>query len=146
MTSDFASRKANFSQFLEERMPVLVQFATALGAQEPYCILDEPHLFLPGISEWLSHHEIAPEESTWLLTRLGYLVGELLVMKYSGAWLFNEMEGSRYYGRYVVGQFAALDNGAVQVDPFEVAAKAISDKTVSLGDLFSEVCSALEAG
>ena len=144
MTVDLSSRKANFERFLEERMPVLVEFATVLGSQEPHRILNEPHLFLPGISDWLAHQIISADDRTWLLTRLGYLIGELLITGYGGAWFLNEIEGSRYFGRYVVGQFVSLANARLQVDPFEVASDAISIPSQSLSALMTEVCHDLE--
>ena len=144
MTVALTARKVNLDRFLEERMPVLVEFAKALGSQEPHRILNEPHLFLPGISDWLTHQVISADDRPWLLTRLGYLVGELLTTRYSGAWFLNEIEGSRYFGKYVVGQFASLANARLQVDPFEVASDAISMPSQSLSDLVAEVCHALE--
>ncbi|GAA5172981.1 hypothetical protein [Viridibacterium curvum] len=145
MNPTLEARAANFPRFLEERMPVLVEFAEALGGAEPHRILKEPNLFLPGISEWLTHQAIAPEDRPWLVTRLGYFVGELFVTQFSGAWLLNETSGSRYFGRYVVGQFAAFSNQNAQFDPFDVAMEAISNQSVSLESLCSEVSNALRA-
>jgi hypothetical protein len=145
MNPSLVARASAFPRFLEERMPILVEFAEALGGAEPHRILNEPGLFLPGISEWLAHQTISPDDRSWLVTRLGYFVGELFVTKFSGAWLLNEIEGSKYFGRYVVGQFASLSNKNAQFDPFEVAMQAISNQTIPLEGLCSEVSNALQA-
>ena len=145
MQSPLATRKANFAHFLDERMPVLVEFAKSLGFQDPHRIVTEPHLFLPEISDWLAHQDITPEDRTWLTTRLGYLVGELLISRFGGLWFINEIESSKYFGRYVVGQFASASNKNAQVDPFEVAVAAVNNPSSSLVSLFSEVCGALNS-
>ena len=133
-----------FEQFLVERMPVLVEFARALSFPEPHRILNEPHLFSHGISDWLSQQAVGPDDRVWLVTRLGYFVGEYLNMRYSGAWFVNESPNSRYFGRYVVGQFYKIANQSALADPFEVAMVAVEPNAPSLEELLAEVCRALE--
>jgi hypothetical protein len=142
MTSVETQQK--FEQFLAERMPVLVQFAQALGSPEPHRILNEPHLFSRGISDWLSNQVVGSSDRVWLVTRLGYFVGEYLVMRYGGAWFVNEAPTSRYFGRYVVGHFGRLANSNALADPFEVAMAAVEPNAQSLEELLAEVSHALE--
>jgi hypothetical protein len=119
------ARKSQFPSFLAERMPVLVDFAERLGFAEPYRILNEPALFLPGLDAWLQRQEVSSDDRAWLLARLAYYVGEYLVVRYSGSWSVNDIEGSRYFGRYVVGNFAKVSNRHAQVDPYEIGMDAL---------------------
>jgi hypothetical protein len=144
MRASVTDAKAKFEDFLAERMPVLVEFAKTLGSSQAHRILHEPHLFLRGISDWLEHQEVWPEDRVWVITRLGYFVGEYLVMKYGGLWLVEDRESSRYFGRYVVGRFARIANHNAVADPFEVATTAVSPEAPSLQILTAEVCHALE--
>ena len=124
---------------------MLVNFAQSLGASEPHRILNEPHLFAQGVSDWLAHQEVREEDRAWLMARLGYFVGEYLVMRYGGAWFVNEVAGSKFYGRYVVGQFSDVQNPNALADPFEVAAAALEGSAGSLQSLLAEVSHALES-
>jgi hypothetical protein len=144
MDIDLDARRENIETFLEERFPVLVEFVRLVGFREPHRVLNEPQLFLPVISDWLTDQKVEPEDTVWLSARLMYLVGELLVTRYGGCWRLNEQEGSRYYGRYVVGEFSRIRNSNAQVDPSEVAQAAIS-REANLSELMGSIYAALEA-
>lgn len=142
---DLNAKRRGLEPFLAERMPVLVDFAESLGASEPHRILNEPHLFAQGISDWLAQQTVREEDRPWLMSRLGYFVGEYLVMRYRGAWFVNEVAGSKSYGRYVVGQFSGVPNTNALADPFEVAAAALEQDAGSLQSLLAEVSHALQS-
>jgi hypothetical protein len=101
-------------------MPVLADFADALGLAEPIGIVADPRRFLPAIAQYMSSQEIEPADRVWAGTRIGYLIGEVLVQSMSGCWYLNDQPESRHFGRYVVGQFPRLPPQTT-VDPFEVA-------------------------
>ena len=134
------ARKSQFQSFLAERMPVLVDFAERLGFAEPYRILNEPERFLPGLDAWLQRQEVSSNDRAWLLARLAYYVGEYLVVRYSGSWSVNDIEGSRYFGRYVVGNFAKVSNRHAQVDPYEVVVDVLrTSPSTSLAVVLKQV-------
>jgi hypothetical protein len=133
-----------FEQFLAERMPVLVQFAEALGSPEPHRILNEPHLFAAGISDWLAHQTVGDEDRPWLLSRLGYFIGEYLVIRFGGLWFVCEAADSKFCGRYVVGQFTDVKNTKALADPFEVAVASLEPGAPALQELLAEVSHALQ--
>jgi hypothetical protein len=114
-------RRASFEAFLTERMPVLSDFARRLELRDPLMIVADPERFLPSIDAYMRDQVVAPEDRAWILARLGYLIGELLVLRLSGCWFLNEVPDSRYFLRYVVGRFASASNPAATVDPFGVA-------------------------
>jgi hypothetical protein len=47
--------------------------------------------------------------------------GEYFVQKFHGCWTLNDIPGSRYFARYVVGQFQAAKNLQMMLDPFDMA-------------------------
>lgn len=135
---DLADRKAKFDGFLEERMPVLVDFVRALGFQEPHRVLNEPQLFIAGVGSWVEAQKIGGEDRAWLASRIGYLIGEYLVTQLGGHWLVCERTDSRYFGRYVVGGFSRVRNPEAVVDPME-AGMAVADGTEKLSSLVEEI-------
>ena len=125
MTSEASAllqkRKAGFDQFYAELMPVLVDFVEKLGIKPPHEVLRAAVQFVPPLDHALKNMVVASaEDRTWLLTRMGYFIGEYFVQKYGGCWSVNEAQDSKFFARYVVGQFAGLGTAAV-LDPFEVA-------------------------
>lgn len=143
-SNTFQIRKAVFEEFLSQRMPVLYDLAERLGFPSPELILTEPQALLQSISEWLSVQDIAEADRTWITSRIGYYVGELLATSYSGAWHVCEASSSRYWSHYVVGQFAAFSNPNAIVDPFEIASDCIAQpRGRTLEKLILEVVTAL---
>jgi hypothetical protein len=115
-------RKAGLDQFYQELMPVLVDFVGKLGINPAHGVLEHAGQFAPLLDQALQSMAVAGEQDrAWLLTRMGYFVGEYFVQKYGGCWYVNEIQGSRYFGRYVVGRFARLNNSIPMLDPFPIA-------------------------
>lgn len=116
-------RLEKLSAFLSERMPVLADFAERLELQNAASIVIDPERFLPSIGLWMRNQVIADEDDrVWIVTRLGYFIGELLIQRMGGgAWFLNESPESRYFLDYVVGRFPGLQNPNALVNPFEVA-------------------------
>ena len=139
MTStDLADRKARFESFLVERMPVLVDFARALGFPEPHRILNEPHLFIAGVGSWVEAQQIGAEDRAWLASRIGYLIGEYLITQLGGYWLVCERADSKYFGRYVVGGFPRAHNPEAVADPM-AAGMAVVAGTEKLASLVEDI-------
>jgi hypothetical protein len=116
-------RLQNLSAFLSERMGVLADFAERLELQSPASIVLDPERFLPSIDVWIKGQVVADKDDrVWIVTRLGYFVGELLIQRMDGgSWFLNESPESRYFLDYVVGRFPGLRNPNALVNPFEVA-------------------------
>ena len=115
-------RNAGFQQFYQELMPVLVDFIENLGIKPAHEVLKHAGQFVPHLDQALQAMAVADEQDRiWLLTRMAYFIGEYFVQRYGGCWYVNEIQGSRYFGRYVVGRFARLDSAIPMLDPFLVA-------------------------
>lgn len=122
-------RKVGFEAFYRELIPALVEFVGQMGVKPPHEVLKHAVQFAPHLGHALQNMAIADEQDrVWLLTRLGYFIGEYFVQKYCGCWFVNEIQGSRYFGRYVVGRFAGLDNAALMLDPFHIAQAYIEEQ------------------
>jgi hypothetical protein len=122
-------RRHRFEGFLEERMPVLKDFMERLQLPNPAMVLLEADRYLPPLDQWMKTQDVPAEDRVWIITRIGYFVGEWLVQRFGGYWFLNDIPDSRYFGRYVVGRFSRikLQNPDTMVDPFQVAADYISE-------------------
>jgi hypothetical protein len=137
-------RKDGFEEFYEQMMPTLVDFMKRLELEPSHEVLLQAEVFLPKLSQTLEPMKVeGPEDRIWLITRLGYFVGEYCVQKYSGCWFVNDIVDSSYFGRYVVGQFARLKNQNAMVDPFLVAQEYVDTRHAPLIQLVQEVDSEL---
>jgi hypothetical protein len=151
MTSQEAAllkaKKDDFPAFYEALVPDLVDFIDAFKIQSPHLVLKNAPEYLPYLHNALADGKIIePGDRTWLLIRLGYFIGEFFAQKYEGAWYVNEISGSRYFARYVIGQFDRAMNPNLMIEPFEVARDFV-DSTVprNLKQLVSEVEQAVVA-
>lgn len=135
-----ADREAEFDEFLEDRMPVLAEFMEALGLPDPPMVLVEAERYLPPLDLWLKDQDIKADDETWLLTRIGYFIGEYLVQRLGGCWFLNDVPDSKYFARYVVGEFAETPNRNAMVDPFDIASVFIAEpRGRSLSQLVNSV-------
>jgi hypothetical protein len=133
-------RRARFDLFLEERMPMLTEFMQLLELPNPAFVLVEADKYLPALDQWLKGQVIDSSDDVWILTRLGYFVGEYLVQRLRGCWFLNEVIDSKYFAHYVAGQFGEASNHNAMVDPFVVAEAYIAEPPGrSLTDLLLEV-------
>jgi hypothetical protein len=121
------NRRLRFDLFLAERMPVLTDFMLRLELPNPAMVLVEADKYLAALDEWLRDQHVDPNEKTWLVTRLGYFIGEYLVQRLDGCWNLNEIPDSRYFGRFVVGSFSHASNQNAMIDPFVVADACIAE-------------------
>ena len=146
MNIDIEDRKARFDQFREERMPVLVEFATDLGFSNPHEIILSPNKFLPGLDQWLSEQEITEDDKAWGATRFGYFIGEYFVENYNGYWLVCESKDSRYYGQYVIGGFSNVPNPNAIINPMEASWILVNEPVGrSLTSIIKEIEGSLSA-
>lgn len=114
-------RRKGFDVFYNELMPVLVDFIARFGIAPPHEVLNRAPDYAPMLDTALAQLALADhEDGTWLVTRLGYYIGEYFVQQMSGSWFVNDIEGSRIFGRYVAGRFARAA-GHAMIDPFEIA-------------------------
>jgi hypothetical protein len=77
-------RRAGMSQLLEERMPVLAHFAEVLELAEPTLIVADPDRYLPSVSEFMRNQQVTPEDEPWIMVRLAYLIGKVLIQHRHG--------------------------------------------------------------
>lgn len=135
-------RKSEFDAFYNELMPCLVDFVGRMGVTPAHEVLRHAPIFVPNLSLALKDLAIADEgDRTWLLTRLGYFIGEYFAQKYSGAWYVNENPTSKYLGRYVIGKFAMPTRGELNIDPFVMAeayVAILTPRTLALENILSE--------
>jgi hypothetical protein len=133
-------RRSGFNGFVSERMPVLADFAQALDLSNPPMIVADPGLYLLSIDEFMRDQVVERDDRVWMLTRLGYFIGEVLVQRLGGCWFLNEIPDSRYFLRYVVGKFSGVGNPNAMIEPFQVAEALLAEPPGrSLSDIIGEV-------
>lgn len=101
-----ARRKAGFSAFKSERLPVLHEFCTSLGFEQPHEVLNTPGKFLAQLDSGFRSAVISEANRVWFITRIGYYIGEYLATRYDGYWQVDEDPASPTFARYVVGGFS----------------------------------------
>lgn len=116
-----ARRVAGFDSFKTERMPVLHEFCKSLGFDQPHEVLNGPEKFLSLLDSGFMNAVVSDENRIWLITRMGYYIGEYLVCLYDGLWLVDKDPSSPSFTKYVVVDFSF--EGVIDrvVDPFEMA-------------------------
>ncbi len=138
-------RQANFDSFLSERMPVLKDFFERLEVPNAALVVAEPGSFLPSLDAFMRDQQISGDDRTWILTRLGYYIGEWLVERFGGCWFVNDVPESRSFLRYVVGRFTRLGNSNAMIDPFLIAEEFLQmNAPRSLSQLLTEVAADLD--
>lgn len=111
-------RRAELDDFYKGLLPALVDFVDRLGIRPAHEVLKQAQEFAPHVETAL--RDVAPadeDDRTWLLTRIAYFVGEFFVQKHQGCWYVNDVKGSRYFARYVVGRFPRVPNSGTMLDP-----------------------------
>lgn len=121
-------RLAKFDIFYEELIPALVEFVSRLGISPAHEVLNNATLYSEIIGNALNDIVIENEDRIWLISRLGFFIGEYYCQKFGGNWFVNDLKNSRYFAKYVVGKFS---NGAkihATIDPFDVAQTYVDTK------------------
>ena len=134
-------RQAKFGDFYEGVLSALVDFVERLEIRPAHDVLNHAYEFLPLIDAALSVLEVqSDDDRIWLIERLGYFIGEYFVQRHGGSWYVEDRASSRFYSRYVVGRFSALQGSNRVVDPFFVATTyADTPRPRSLRSLVDEV-------
>ena len=133
-------RRIGFDQFLEERMPVLVDFMERLELPNAPMVLKEAERFLPALDQWMKDQVITPDDRVWIQTRIVYFIGEYLVQQLGGCWFLNEVPNSRFFSRYVVGRFTRVNNPNAMTDPYHISDVYLSEPPGrSLSEILAEV-------
>lgn len=115
-------RQTQLERFYQGMLPALVDFVDCLGIRPAHEVLKHAQQFVPHLETALSDLVPANEDDrTWLFTRVAYFVGEFFVQRHQGCWYVNDVKGSRFFARYVVGHFPSAQVKGTMVDPFEVA-------------------------
>jgi hypothetical protein len=123
-------RRAAFNQFYHELMPALVDFVGKMGINPAHEVLKKAEQYVPYLDRALQTMVVANErDRSWLLARMGYFIGEYFVQKYGDCWYVNEIQGSRYFARYVVGKFSRLNNPIPMLDPLSIAQGYVDART-----------------
>lgn len=134
-------RKGELEDFYRALIPSLVEFVDRLGVKPAHEVLNQAMRFAPHVSTALRDLPVSDEQDRiWLLTRVAYFVGEYFAQKHGGCWYVNDIEGSKYFGRYVVGRFPSFHRPTLMLDPFEVAQAYVDTPPPrQLDDLLAEV-------
>lgn len=110
-----------FFDFCEEILSILGDFAERLGLKDPAMIVSNPDFYLSDIDRFLERLQIDEEDFAWIAARVGYFIGEIIVARLDGCWFVNDIPDSRYFARYLVGQFSKGKRNGSMIDPLEAA-------------------------
>lgn len=114
-------RRKEFAGFVSESVPVLIHFLSCLGMLNPEEVKNNAERFVVPLDLWMKEQPILEEDRIWILTRMGYFIGEYLNQRYGGVWMLEEDVDSPYFSQYVVGEFKNLPILNSRVSPFSLA-------------------------
>ncbi len=120
-------RRAALPRYEAERSPVLVDFLAGLEMDDPLQVRHDAGAFIGPVDAWLRYLTFEESDAPWLCARLGYLIGEVFVQRYGGRWLVEARPESRWFARFVVGDFAARPDA--RMDPNEAAMALLREAT-----------------
>jgi hypothetical protein len=119
-------RRLEFDKFVQEAAPVLSDFAKRLGLENPQSIAVNPEAFLEPIDDFMKDQVIMDDDRIWIVARLAYFIGQILIQRFGGEWLLNERPDSRFFLQYVVGRFPSTSNPNVTIDPLRIASEFLA--------------------
>lgn len=137
-------RKAGLDQFVTESFSVIVDFADRLGINDPHKVLTDfnclKDFIFSTVNDFVKSQIIKQNDRAWIITRIGYLLGEYFKEKYSGYWTVNENRNSKQFGHYVI--FVKSSNGSLlyPIDVFSAAMEYIDQNPDrNLASLIKEI-------
>lgn len=120
-------RKAALDEFYNEGLSILAAFAEEIEAPDPTSIVMDSRPFLPFVERFVCETPSSLIDPRWHSVCLGHFIGHFLVDELDGHWFVNEAESSRFFARYVVGGFGAINDPNALSDPFDAAHRVLHD-------------------
>lgn len=111
--------------FVQVALDALGNFMERLELPQPYMVLQDAGAYLSALDSWMREQIVAPDDRIWILTRVGYFLGELLNQRFGGHWFVDDHPASPYFLQYVVGRFTQLPNRHARISPFALAANYV---------------------
>jgi len=116
-----------FPKFLSDVNPGIHRLMKqVIDHPEPY--LYDLEKFLPVLEDWLRDLDLSsvPRSSwPWLELHIGYVYGTLLACLFDPTWQVCQDPDSKFFGRFVLGQFKHGVKKGLIVDPFEAVAECL---------------------
>lgn len=119
-------RKAGFPRFLEDAGPSLDDFLIRVGLPSASTSGFDYRKCADALGEWLRNQNIPQDNRAWITSSMGYFLGAYFINQHQGRWLVDEIPNSRFYGRYVIGDFPRANHLSSMVDPIQMAADYVS--------------------
>ncbi|MCH2044287.1 MAG: hypothetical protein MK212_09080 [Saprospiraceae bacterium] len=125
-------RKLELDNFVNESFAVNTDFASRLGLENPFEILMNfeslKDFMFTTVHNFMKHQKITSEDRVWMITRLGYLLGEYFKEKYAGYWTVNEAPDSPQYGHYVIHAKSPSGNAHYPINVFGAATELVEQE------------------
>ena len=122
-------RKAELGKFVSGSFSVIVDFADKLGITDPHKVLMDINcledFMFTKVHDFMKSQDIKQDDRIWIITRIGYLLGEYFKEKYSGYWTVNENKNSKQFGHYVIFAKSHKTNAMYPIDVFSAAKEFI---------------------
>jgi hypothetical protein len=119
--------QSRLDAFVQEGMEALVEFVNRLELPEPSMVLRNAGAYSSPLDLFMRNQIIMPEDRVWIITRIGYFVGEFLSQRLGGYWFVDKHPDSAYFLQYVVGEFTSLRSLNARISPFALAAYYVDE-------------------
>lgn len=122
-------RKSRMENFYKDVIELLVEFVDFLGIEPSHEVLNHAEIYAENIGIAVDNMNVESSDGrVWLIGRMGYFIGEYFSQKFKGCWFVNDIENSRFFGKYVVGRFSRNSLGNATIDPFQIAQEYVDLK------------------
>jgi len=121
----FEQRQAGLDAFVQEGMEVLGEFMNRLELPEPYMVLRNAERYLSPVDSWMRDQVVSSQDRGWIITRIGYFIGELFNQRLGGYWFVEIHPDSPFFLQYVVGRFTGVPSLNARISPFAIAANYV---------------------
>ena len=117
-------RRQGLPQFLSCVQPGLEEFISSVVVESPERYIQDLEQFMSVLELWLSAQDLrglSRGDFLWLQTRIAYLIGQLMRLRFDAVWILDEDTESKFFLRYVMGYFKHGVKAGVVLDPMTVA-------------------------
>lgn len=133
-----------------QRLPAIIhdmpemlgELAELIGIQPREEIIARPEGLVERIDTFLKNQDFGKYDERsliWLLTRIGYFVAQVLILRYGGRWAVEERHESPFFLRYVITGFTSPRVSGTAVDPFQLANDLSHPGNPGLAEAFNKV-------
>tara|TARA_B100000609_G_C17104852_1_gene376604 strand:+ start:363 stop:833 length:471 start_codon:yes stop_codon:yes gene_type:complete len=130
-----ADREAYFLEYMDFAFEMLLDFSSKLESVHPEHFIEHPLDYIVAVDDQFGGIINSDIDDNHLVPQIGFFLGSCLNADLDGQWLLNKDPNSKYFARYVVGNFKKVTLPNIVVDPMQAAFEFFSSPIESRSGL-----------